>query len=45
MEIRNQVFEVSKAFFVPQETLEAMVSLLRLGKNLVSLQMSGGQIY
>jgi hypothetical protein len=32
MEIRNQVFGVRKAFFVPQETPEAMVGLLRQGK-------------
>jgi hypothetical protein len=43
MEIRNQVFGVSKAFFVLQETPEAMVGLLRQGKNLVSLQMSGSE--
>ena len=44
MEIRNQVFGISKAFFhTPGETPEAMVGLLRKEKNLVSLQMCNSQ--
>ncbi len=37
-EVRNQVFGLARRLFATQETLKARVGLLRIGKNLVSLQ-------